>query len=43
MKKIRNGGGIADGAKVDFFGFWAITPVALNGFSNPAWLWKFFP
>jgi hypothetical protein len=26
---------IADGADIDFFGFWAKTPVAPNKFSNP--------
>jgi hypothetical protein len=40
--KIPNGGDIEDGVEVDFFGFAAINPVALNGFSNPALLKRSF-
>jgi hypothetical protein len=32
---------MVDGAEVDFFGFFAINPVAFGGFSNPARFWKY--
>jgi hypothetical protein len=36
LQKNQNGGGIANGAGVDFLGFSVLIPVVSNGCSNPA-------
>jgi hypothetical protein len=40
FKKPQNGGDMVDGADIDIFGFLAIKPVAVNGFSNPMRFWN---
>jgi hypothetical protein len=39
FEKIQNGGDMADGTEVFFFGFLAINPVGFGGFSTLALNW----